>query len=315
MSRNLSRIDAGAIALLGAIAERPDAQISRTALEHHAGAAGKRLIEAGLLARTGGVAAAVSMSDHADEAVTLIPSPVDGVIGYFSPGSGWVTPSAGEAAVYRIRFDALFVALLADLDCSHVARPRELVRGLVWGVGMARIPGRAARVDVWIARRLSHPAGWQAFSDLTKARPSPGLRLVLSLTPDHGIPRQFTQGHEIVGVDAVLDHDAGLKIDPEILAARLAHLHDDEDPISISADGAIVTVRGRRYRFTGGKQRAIIRRLYAAWKAGSPECLTAEILENAGCGLKVNTLAKAFSKRDDWRDFICEEGGRCWIFL
>ena len=314
MSRKSLNIDGDAFALLCAIAERPDAEISGAVLNNYAGAAGEQLLQAGLLKRIGDVAAAVSMSDHADEVVSLSHSPVDGAIGYFSPESGWMSPQPGETAVYRLQFSALFLAMLGDLDCSLIERPRELSKGLVWDVGKARIPGRAARVDVWVVRRLSHPAGWQAFRELTGTRPSPGLRLVLSLTPDEDIPRQFIQGHEIVGVDAVLDHGGGLKIDPEILAARLAHMRDDEEPISMFSDGTIVRVRGREYRFRR-KQRAIIRALYAAWKAGNPECLTAEVLENAGYNPSVNTLAKAFSKRDDWREFIREKDGCCWFFL
>ena len=38
------------------------------------------------------------------------------------------------------------------------------------------------------------------------------------------------------------------------------------------------------------------------------------VLEAAGYSDSVNTLAKAFSRRTDWSDFIKEERGRCWMF-
>ena len=82
----------------------------------------------------------------------------------------------------------------------------------------------------------------------------------------------------------------------------------------MAADGAAVTVHGKRFAFRGSKQRIVIRRLYEAWEAGSPDCLTAEVLEAAGYSGGVNTLAKAFSGRTDWREFIAEEHGRCRMF-
>ena len=82
----------------------------------------------------------------------------------------------------------------------------------------------------------------------------------------------------------------------------------------MAADGASVTIRGQRYPFTGSKQRAVIRQLHEALHSGNRECLTAQVLEAAGYSANVNTLAKAFSRRSDWREFIREEHGSCWMF-
>lgn len=65
-------------------------------------------------------------------------------------------------------------------------------------------------------------------------------------------------------------------------------------------------MRGKRYKFTGSKQRAIIRQLYEAWVSGEPERLTTEVLEIAGYRDSVNTLGKAFSGNRDWKTFIGE---------
>lgn len=81
----------------------------------------------------------------------------------------------------------------------------------------------------------------------------------------------------------------------------------------MAADGASITVRGKSYAFTGTKQRAIIRHLFEAWQRGERECLTAAVLEAADSGDQVRTLGKAFRGRADWREFIKEERGRCWI--
>ena len=52
-------------------------------------------------------------------------------------------------------------------------------------------------------------------------------------------------------------------------------------------------VRGKRYAFSGSKQRSIVRQLFEAWSTGNPECLTASVLETAEYSPNINTLAKA----------------------
>lgn len=314
MKRSISRTDHRALTLISAIAETPDARISGQVLTTYHEAAGKQLLADGLLAPIGEEAAATSMVDHDDAPVPLVPSPDGRTFGYFSPSAGWVVPDPEERSTFGLKFGVLIPMLLDGIDCHLAARPTELVPNLLWEVGAARLPGRAARVPVWIARRLADPSTWQAFQEQVRRRPAPGLRVVLSLTPDDRIPATFVRGHEIVAVQSVISHDMGLRIDPDILAARLANGRDDDSPITMTADGASVTVRGKRYAFSGSKQRAVIRQLYEAWRADSPECLTAEVLETAGYSDSVNTLAKAFSGREDWREFIKEEHGRCWMF-
>ena len=75
-----------------------------------------------------------------------------------------------------------------------------------------------------------------------------------------------------------------------------------------------MTVRGKRYTFW-----------FEAAGYHSPAVLGVAIrparavdrrsLETAGYSDSVNTLAKAFSKRSDWRDFIEEKHGLCWFSI
>lgn len=307
------RIDDGALALIEAIAGTRHARVSASVLSTYRSEAGAALQERGLLVRVGDEPIAASMADHDDEPVLLSPSPDGRSVGYFSPAAGWVTLPPSDLGVFELRFDALLQALLERVDCSPAAHAKELTLGLLWEVGSARLPGRTARVPVWVGRRLSDRQVWQSFLDHVRRRPSPGLRLVLSLTPEQRLERSYVEGHEIVDVRSVIATDDGLRIDPHILAARLAHARDTGEPITMSADGGIITVRGKTYTFRGAKQRAIIRHLFEAWQHGKPKCLTAAVLEAAESGDQVRTLGKAFSGRDDWREFIKEEHGHCWI--
>lgn len=312
-SRRTPPLDATAANLLLSVVETPSATIGGQVLEDYHASAGAALQARGLLESAGEQRVSPSLVDHEDEPVELIWSGEHGGYGYFSPAVGWVTVSGSQLALYRVRFDALFSQVLGRLDGTHTT-PIVLVPDLLWEVGEVRMPGRSKRVPVWIARRLAAPAVWVQFTDAVRLRPAPGLRIVLTFTPADRLPAQIMQGHEIINIPDVAD-SSRLAVDPDLLAARVTCGAPPADvAITMAADGASVTVRGTRYAFGGSKQRAIIRQLYAAWKSGKSECLTVEVLEAAEFSRSVNTLAKAFSGRSDWRDFIKEEHGRCWIF-
>jgi len=313
MTRSPRSSDPDTLALICAIAQTRDARITGVALSNHYPAAGAQLQALGVLTRVGDEAAATSLADHEDTPVALVRSPDGRSFGYFSPQAGWVTASPDDQSVFSLSFETLLPKLLDGLDCPLVSRPVPLLPGLLWEVGGARLPGRSARVPVWFGRRLSDPATWALMLEQFKQRPSPGLRIVLSLTAEAKLPKTYVSGHEIIAVQSVIDASDGFRIDPQILAARLAHGRDDGQPVSMAADGASITVRSKSYAFTGTKQRAIIRHLFEAWQRGERECLTAAVLEAADSGDQVRTLGKAFKGRADWREFIKEERGRCWI--
>ena len=314
MSDHAPGLDREATEVVFSVTENRDAEVTALALEYFFEASAPALKASGLIRLKGYDLATVSMVDHEHESINVIWSPEHEGYGYFSPAAGWVTVPNDRLAVFEVSFDQLFDRLLERLDLPRRSSRIELAPGLLWEVGDVRLPGRRKRVPLWVGRRLSDPAVWSRFADTVRARAAPGLRVVLSLTPADRLPAQVLNGHEIIAVRDVADH-SGLAIDPDLLAARVASgPHQDSDPITMAADGASVTIHGKRYGFTGTKQRAVIRHLHEAWQAGSPECLTAEVLEAAGYSGSVNTLAKAFSRRTDWCEFIMEEHGHCWMF-
>lgn len=308
-------LDQQTIDILLSVIETPHAVVTSSALDGFYAAKAPALKASGLLELKDHRRAAVSLADHDDEPVNLSWSPEHRGYGYFSPSAGWVPVSDGQMASFGISFEKLFKRMLERLDISTRASPTVLLPDHLWEIGEVRLPGRSKRVPLWIGRRLADPKVWGRFADTVRARPAPGLRIVLSLTPADRLPAQIHQGHSIIAVRDIVDHASGLVVGPDLLAARIASGTTSTDAlITMGADGASVTVRGTRYAFSGSKQRALIRQLYEAWQSGSPECLTAEVLENAEYSDSVNTLTKAFSGRTDWRDFIKEEHGRCWMF-
>lgn len=294
--------------------ETPNAVVCGSVLDGYYGRVVPELKAIGILEPKDHLRATASLVDHEDEPVNLTWSAEHRAYGYFSPSAGWVTVPGEQLATFRVGFEKLFDRLLGRLDLSPRSSPTALVADLLWEAGEVRLPGRSRRVPLWIGRRFGDPMVWNRFAETVRARPAPGLRIVLSLTPTDRLPAHVHLGHSLIAVRDVADH-SGLIVDPDLLAARVASgSQQSDDLIRMAADGASITMRGKRYAFSGSKQRAVIRQLYEAWNAGSPEILTAQVLEAAGYSDSVNTLAKAFSRRTDWRDFIKEEHGRCWMF-
>ena len=311
MTDSAPPLDHQTVDFLLSVVETPNAAVSAAVLDESFEAVAPALKATDLLQPKDHQRAAISLADHEDEPVNLTWSPEHRGYGYFSPTAGWVAVPGDRLALFGVDFDKLFDRLLERLDLQPRAHRAILVPDLFWEVGEVRLPGRGKRVPIWIGRRLGDPAVWKRFGDAVRERPAAGLRIVLSLTLADRLPADVFQGHSLIAVQDVADQ-IGLAADPELLAARIALESRAEDaPITVAADDTAVTVHGKHYTFSGSKQRAVIRQLFEAWQSGQPERLTAEVLEAAGYSDSVNTLAKAFSKRTDWRDFIEEKHGRC----
>jgi hypothetical protein len=301
--------------LVLAVAATPTARISGAVLLDDFEAAGTELAGLALLQKDSHDFAAASYADHDDALVSVTWSPQDRSWGYFSPSAGWVAVPEERLISYRLNFESILPRIVVRLYAARVIPFRSIIPEHLWEMGDVKLPGRGQLVPLWIARRLTDRGVWSGFQEAVRKRPAPGLRVVLSLTPTDRLEKDIYLGHSIVALRDVEDAANSLIVDPAILAARVAGgARRDDQLISIAAEGAAVTVRGKTYKFTGVKQRAIIRRLYEAYDAGAPQCVTSEVLEAAECGASVNTLAKAFSGRVDWREFISEDGGRCWMF-
>jgi hypothetical protein len=315
MSETKRGLSHTAVELLLSIVETSNAVIAGPVLADYYGVVGNELQSHGLLTPNGHELTTASLADHDDVPVTVTWSADASGYGHFSANAGWVTVPADRLTSFRVDYAKLLQRVLARSDLWTRTAPTVLLPDLLWEIGELRMPGRGKPVPIWIARRLADPVVWSRFADTVRARPAPGLRIVLSLTPADRLPAHTLQGHSIIPVRDVADHASGLVVDPDLLAARVASGSQSNNAlITVVADRASVTVRGQRYAFSGSKQRAVVRYLYEALQNGVPECLTAEVLEVAGFSGSVNTLAKAFSGREDWRHFIKEERGRCWMF-
>lgn len=305
-----SKSDEQALALALSLAASAECRISRLTLQKHFSKAGQVLIADGLLRPEGHSA---SVADIDDVPVSVEWLPERGSFGYFSESDGWVDIATDLLSDFTLQIEPLAKRLTAALDVLPKERFVELSPGVVWEYGTCRLPGRAARIPLWIARRLHDPAAWKTFLELTRTRPTQNLRMVLHLAETEGQQLPFVANHVIVAVGAVISASGAFQVDPDIVAARLKSPMHANGPVKPSADGGYVEVHGKTYVFRGGKQRTIVRLLCEAWLRGEPRCLTEEVMDDAGSSGSTRRLARAFKGHSNWHEIIKEADGHCWL--
>ncbi len=124
--------------------------------------------------------------------------------------------------------------------------------------------------------------------------------------------RDRPEANHIINVADVAGDPAKLAISPQVLGARVfpdqAQRHF---PIDHSDDCELVWHGDKTLTFGVDKQRLLLQILFAAYWTGSPILRVAAMLEEAGYGGQVNSLKKAFGRREDWRAFIKFDDGNC----
>lgn len=282
--------------LLSAV-ETPEAAISGAVLDDYHPSESIILKETGLLKPHGHEEVSVSGADHDDAPVTLSWSAEDGGLGYFSPTAGWVTVAEERIARFRVDFPVLLDRLMVQTDVSSRSGPAVLVPDLLWEIGDVRLGRRTQRVPVWFARRLHERSVWRQIKDLAKARPTSGLRVVLTSTPSNRFPDETIAGHLLVGMRDVIDFASGLAVHPGILAARLdgSHQPNVEEALYLSPDGRRLVINGIiTVNFKSESQIKIIRKLVAGFK-DKKRFAARELLDHAQSSS--NTLRQTFGTK------------------
>jgi len=203
--------------------------------------------------------------------------------------------------------------VLARIDCSLGAEPVSYMGGAVLDFGTARLPRRTARVGMWVARGLTAARRFEQLRELAVRRPPEGLRVVISLDPAERLRPPVLKGHEFVALADVVDHEDGLAVHPNILAARLLRGPLHEGAVWVSGDGAVLIVHCERFDFKGSKQKVAVRMLAEAFNSGDRRLSTEAVLEEAACGQTVRRLSELFKGHPALKRVIFESGASCWI--
>lgn len=273
-----------------------------------------KLLEVRLLVATGRIPVVAAMDGYEDEPIPAEWCSERGQYGYHDSVGRWITVEAGEIAACAVDYPLAFARMLVAFERAGPSRPSALIDGFVWDVGTIRLKGAKSPVPVWFARRLTDPSVWTRVDALLERRPPDEVRVILTSTPGDRIPITPTKRNVIVGVADVLGIPGKLAISPQALGARVFPGQVQRRfPIDHSKECGLVWHRGETLTFGGDKQRRLLQILFAAYWSKSPVLRIAAVLEEAGYGGRVNTLKKAFGRRNDWQRFIRFDDGNCWI--
>ena len=276
--------------------------------------AADKLLDAGLLVATGRIPVVAAMDGYEDEPIPAEWCPERGQYGYRDSVGRWITVEAAEIAACAVDYPLAFARMLVAFERAGPSRPSSLIDGFVWDVGTIRLTGTKSPVPVWFARRLSDPAVWTRLDALLERRPPEEVRVILTSTTGDRIPVTNHKRNIFMSVADVLRAPGKLSISPQVLGARIfPGQRQRRFPIDHSEDCGLVWHRGETLTFGGDKQRRLLQILFAAYWSKSPVVRIAAVLEEAGYGGQVNTLKKAFGRRNDWQRFIRFDDGNCWI--
>ena len=312
MTRSSSRIDPAARRLLSSIAGTRDARVSAAALAHKRGA-GQQLIDAGILVRRGSTMAAVAEDELDDSPTAVMVHPVTGRHGHLGDAAWQDEDDSACRRVYALDMTVAAKRAVDRIGCSLGREPVPYLDGAVLDFGTARLPRRRARVGLWVARGLATSRGFEEFRQLVERRPSEGLRVVIILDQQDQLRTPFVKGHELVTLSDAVDHDDGLAVAPDILAARLMKGPSHKGPVWVSGDGGVLIVHGRWHEFTGPKHKIAVAMLAEAWLDGDPVLPVARVLEEAECGASVKRLKDLFGGHPTWQEVIRESGSSGWL--
>ena len=314
MSSTPATLNRQAIDLLIEVLEAPIAKISAAALQGLPQEVCAQLKATGLIKPDGHEPVATSMADQEDRPVPLTWSPDHGAFGYFSPSAGWVSVRHSDIETYRVDLAAFVTALTAKLRFSPRKMLSALVADLLWDTGTAQIGSRRL-TPLMFGRRLHDVATWSSVERILEARGLHERRLILTTTRLDRLPKAPSQ-QVFTFVADMLGESEGLAIAPAALVARFDGLPSVEqgEPIRLIADGREVHFFGKKFRFTGLRQREIIGLIYKRYKQGQRWTSSAEILEALEFPERAR-IRDYFTQNPAWNELITERNGMCGFCL
>lgn len=302
----------GAVDLLLKILETKSARMAGSIMMACYGEATATLMGSGLLLKVGQAESVASMDDFEDEPTRVEWSAEQGSFGYYASNGRWVVTPAEELAIYGVAMPTFLTQLLVRCERISEGAKEPLVPDAVWDLGTVRLHGRGKPVSAWFARRLSDGRHRSALEALVTRRPPADLRVIITPTAD--CPDLHALGHVIVSMRDVLEAPDGVIVDPAILAKRLQLVPlSVMKPLRHSANYGLIYVTEKPLEFSGDLHRRILKILVDAYNRNDPVCRTAVVLEEAGAKGENKYLYRVFNKNEDWRKFIKEKKGNCWI--
>ena len=301
-----------AVALLLKILETRSGKISGSVMRANFMTAFDTLLRAELLTTAGSADVVPSMDEYEDEPTTVAWSQERGSHGYFNSSGQWTPVTSEEITLYGVKMATFFVKVLVSAERVSSPPTAPLIQDVLWDLGMFKLPGYRKPVSIWFSRRIFDASRSEAVEQMMKKRPPADARIVLTST-GRGIDIDVIE-QVVVSIKDVLAAQSDIAVDPAIVSKRLQVAPSSaQKRLKHSPDYGKIYIEEEPYTFRGVMHRAILKVLVEAYNRDEPDCLTADVLEQAGAKGKVTNLARAFSGNKHWSKFIREEAGHCWI--
>ncbi len=268
------------------------------------------LISSGFL-KPDGHEAAVVLDDLGAGPTTATWDPDTSSYRAFNAHEGWINVASDRLTRYSVDLPRVFSTLTAQLASFPGAVCREMIPGVVWDLGDRRLAGRAHRLPVWFARRLSFGQNWNLFNAAARAQPPAHDRLIVTSTPAAVLPELALPRHHFAALDRLVADLADLSIS----AGSLLSLLDGQLGATAAADlvvvgdGRHVQFYGRTFSFPkGDTQRRIIVKLYEYYLTGEKRVASAQIVTDLD--LDPSTRMRDIFKRSPaWGALLDERNG------
>lgn len=303
--------------LLLQVMETRKGKVQGATLRQVAPRAADKLLEARLLVASGRIPVVAAMDDYEDEPIPAEWCAERRQYGYHDSVGRWVSVETEDIAAYAVDYQFVVAKMLVAFERAGPPSLTPLIDDLVWDVGTVSLAGAKEPVPVWFARCLRDPAVRASIEGLFERRPPEEVRIILTSTPGDRVPVTTHRRNYVISVADVVSTPGKLSISPQSLGARVFPGQVQRRfPIDHTEDCGIVWLYDKEYRFRGAKHRQILSMLFDAYWGGRRVLRTSEVLQGGDHvqrDTKVTTLGRAFSGRSDWRDFIREADGNCWI--
>lgn len=266
----MSELSAGAINLLLELLEQLEPILSGAAAELEP-TLKDQLIGSEFLVHYDFEHVTTSIADHDDTPVSLTWSEQRGSLTYFGGTAGQFAVDQERLRRWQVAVDTVLKVATVDFDLQARDTPFNLIDGILWEIGDARLNMRRPRTPIWFARRLWDISVQEQVRDLARARPSSRLRVILTSSRAARIRDFSVPGATLVSLTDALKRPNQLVVDPDILGSRLgtAPEPDVAGPISLSPDGKTLRINGGPpIPFRSEPQVAAIRSLADAYRTG-----------------------------------------------
>jgi hypothetical protein len=308
------RLSVQARALLLSFLRSPEPVVTAAALKNYASGVGNELTASGLLIEDGYEPSVLS-----DEGVPteVSWSPAHQAYGYFDKRRGWISVGSDALRKYRVDIKALLRILLKPLGAPPAEPLTSRMPETLWEAGSVRLPHRTYRTSIWFCRCPSHPLVRADLEALALARPPERIRIVLTSAPSDLHPEIRMPRHVIIDLEDVFQDRNVLALSGEAMAGRLAVRRYDDFPLSVEADGRVVRLHGKEFRFSKGhRQAAIMSYLFERYREGQTTVSVASMSEDLGLplGARVRDSFKG-GRANIMSELLFERAGTCGFRL